>query len=86
LSESQLVAFSQLTGQDVLILLDELSQFVEVLHGTPRRHRIYHASFAQFLTNSEAAGARYLTRGRVPLGGRIARIDGRHGQLRTLKH
>lgn len=60
LSESQLVAFSQLRGQDVLILLDELSQFVEVLPGAPRRYRIYHASFAQFLTDTEAAGARYL--------------------------
>jgi len=52
-SDAQLVAFCGLSSQDVETLLREMRQFIETMLGTPRTHRIFHASFAEYLTDRE---------------------------------
>jgi hypothetical protein len=59
LTQDQLANFANLKIRDVLLLLEELRQFVDELAGPPTRYRIYHTSFAQYLTDP-GAGIHYL--------------------------
>jgi len=53
LSEEQIIAFTDLKRETIRDLRRELRQFVETVDGQSPRYRIYHASFAEYLLNSE---------------------------------